>query len=363
MGCDGYKVNEFSKKRKELKSFDIEGFSNYIIAIDKYNLVIAISQNKIVAIDYEALIIKSETEYDFGEHELEFQSKFSNKDDIIEIRAIDFLNKVIHVLKLKASANGIVESSKDKESIPNFPEPDNKMSNLAFYDNGSVIMFIGDQLESSNKKVIAYIDKNGKVLSKCDVPKDVEYQDCWHNEKYAAFISYKEVSINNIKPCKRKAADTLYVYKLSDMSQVAEILVKKSGINLEASKVVVSPANDNELLLSFFGQIHVLDLESGKIVRIITFCSNEKSHMKILIASDNTFWSISEKGHCHQWKLNGKTLIATTGSFSSKFAILKKGRKVALFSDTYDEKNRTFTAKLKIESNEEFEADTNNNIA
>lgn len=360
MGCIGYLVDEFTKlkKRKGLKSFDITGYPHYITAVNKYNMIIAITQNKIVAIDYEELKIKTEINYDFGNCVLEVKTKFSDKDDILEIRGRDLLHKVIHELKLKISANSIVESSKKKETIPNFPKPDKILEKLAFYDNGSVIMFTEGQFESSNEKGLSYLDKNGKVLSSCEVPKDVKYLERWYNEKYAAFVSLMEVQGDSFNPDKTAAADTLHIYKLSNMSKVAEVLVKKSGFNLEPSKVIVSPANDKTLLLSFFGEIHILDLESGKIVNKITFCLKEKSHIAIVKESDDTFWSISEIGHCHQWKLDGTKLIATTGTCSATFTVLKEGKKLAFLNRAPDLKKKIFNTKLIIESNEELEKDT-----
>ena len=48
------------KVRKELKCFNIGGLYFKLAAIEKYNLVVAFGYTKIIAVDYEALVMKSE---------------------------------------------------------------------------------------------------------------------------------------------------------------------------------------------------------------------------------------------------------------------------------------------------------------
>ena len=347
------------KVRKELKCFNIGGLYFKLAAIEKYNLVVAFGYTKIIAVDYEALVMKSEIKYDFGKNVSPFCiCQFSDINDILDLRTNSYLTNEHFELKFKASANGIALISANKQKIPNYPRPNNFLEYLSYYENGSAIMFTKGKFESSNEKLLAYVDSYGRVLSSCEVPKEIQYESIWDDQNYAVFSSYTAESDWDIQ---KKAADTLYIYRLKDMHKVAEIVVKRSGWNHQVCDIHVTPANDKTLLITFFAEIHILDLESGTIVNKITFCNKEKKFVKIIKQPDDTFWAMGDEGkgmdrtlaHLHQFKLDGTKLSKSQGHGHWLFVILKGGRKVAVLPEDYDMKLGHCDGRLVIESNEE----------
>ena len=162
------------KVRKELKCFNIGGLYFKLAAIEKYNLVVAFGYTKIIAVDYEALVMKSEIKYDFGKNVSPFCiCQFSDINDILDLRTNSYLTNEHFELKFKASANGIALISANKQKIPNYPRPNNFLEYLSYYENGSAIMFTKGKFESSNEKLLAYVDSYGRVLSSCEVPKEI----------------------------------------------------------------------------------------------------------------------------------------------------------------------------------------------
>ena len=342
------------KTRKELKCFNIGGLYFKLAAIEKYNLVVAFGYTKIIAIDYEALVMKSEIKYNFGEKVSSFCTcEFSDINDILDLRTNSYLTNEHFELKFKASANGIALISANKTKIPNYPKPNNFLDYLSYFENGSALMFTKGKFESSDEKLLAYVDSYGRVLASCEVTKEILYESIWDDQNYAVFSSYTTKYDWDIE---KRAADTLYIYRMKDMSKVAEIVVKRKGWNHAVHDIHVTPANDKTLLITFFAEIHILDLESGTIVNKITFCSKETKFAEIIKQPDDTFWAIgteSKVAHLHQFKLDGTKLSKSRGNGHWLFIIVKGGRKVVVLPHDYNSQLGKCDGRLVIESIEE----------
>ena len=224
---------------------------------------------------------------------------------------------------------------------------------ISTLDNGNYFACKLPQNQSSTTKSLQYLDKNGKTLAEVTIPNSQKMEYKWHNNDKVILLSYQE-SVDRYHNETKKAADTLYLYKLKDFSKIGEIQVKKQGVNLETSKVVIIPTNNNTLMCSFFGEVNLVSLDNFQITKKITFCDKEKSFYGFIKENEDTFWTLSEAGHLHKFKLDGTQLEKNIGSSSSNFAIVKGGKELAVIMLDYKGQGN-FGTNLIFESNEELE--------
>ena len=276
---------------------------------------------KIVFLDYTAEKMKVKLEASLGPLEVLSQN-FSESSDIYEIKYRSLKEYILY--KFKIASDKVTEVSKDV--IGNVPESD-EVETIKTLENGNSIVFRPNEFQISEDKYLSLVDKNFKVICETEVNKGVKLAYTWSNDKYVALTEYiTEQWMGEDK----SISEAIHLYRLNNFSKVGTFKIEKvEGKFLEFKKVLIYPANDKTLIISLYGIMYVVDIETMKTKKKVNF--GEKKTI-IQIEKDkndsNIFYSMSENGSLFKWTLDGSILLKNTGNCYIKFHLINNQKEI-----------------------------------
>lgn len=332
MGCIEAIIEEVTKlkKRKTFKEFKT---GNDLVAnvfpIEKYKkIAIVVVSKKIVFLDYSAEKMKVKYEASLGPAEILSQD-FSESTDIFEIKYRCLEEYILY--KFKISSDKITEVSKDIiGKVPKSDDPSIEI--LKTLENGNSIVFRPNEFQTAEDRYLSLVDKNFKVICETEVNKKLNLVYTWSNDKYVAITEYttqmwmgKDKSIS----------EAIHLYRLDNFSKVGTMKIEKvNGKFLEHKKILIFPANDTTLIISLYGIMYIVDIETMKTRKKINL-GEAKTVIQIVKDKNdsNIFYSMSEIGSLFKWTLDGSILVKNTGPCACKFHLINNQKE--LVSDFY----------------------------
>ena len=332
MGCIGYIVEEITKlkKRKIIKEFSTgNDMVIRVIPIEKHKKVaLVMSSQKMVFIDYSAEKMKVKYEAKLGPVAV-LSSNFIESSDTFEFKYRSLKDYIL--FKFKVTADKVTEISKDVVGkVPECNDP--KITVLKSFENGNSVVFRPNEFETSEDQYLSYVDKNFKVIGEVEVDKNLKLECRWSDDKYVALVEY---TTQRWMGEDKTISEAIHLYKLDNFSKVGVMKIEKiNGKFLETSKVFIFPANDQSLLISLYGIVYVVDLQTMKTKKTINF-GEEKSIKQIKKdkKDNNIFYAMSEFGNLYKFTLDGSVLLKNTGRCYISFELINDQKEIISDND------------------------------
>jgi len=162
-----------------------------------------------------------------------------------------------------------------------------------------------------------------------DVIKDVKF------EGTGCSICCSSASVMSEVLKGKTISEAIHLYKLDNFSKVGVMKIEKiNGKFLETSKVYIFPANDQSLLISLYGIVYVVDLQTMKPKKKINF-GEEKSIKQIKKdkKDNNIFYAMSEFGNLYKFTLDGSVLLKNTGRCFISFELINDQKEIISDND------------------------------
>jgi len=332
MGCIGYIVEEITKlkKRKIIKEFSTgNDMVLRVIPIEKHKKVaLVMSSKKMVFIDYSAEKMKVKYEAKLGPVAV-LSSNFIESSDTFEFKYRSLKDYIL--FKFKVTADKVTEISKDVVGkVPECNDPN--ITVLENFENGNSVVFRPNEFETSEDQYLSYVDKNFKVIGEVEVDKNLKLECRWSDDKYVALVEY---TTQRWMGEEKTISEAIHLYKLDNFSKVGVMKIEKiNGKFLETSKVYIFPANDQSLLISLYGIVYVVDLQTMKPKKKINF-GEEKSIKQIKKdkKDNNIFYAMSEFGNLYKFTLDGSVLLKNTGRCFISFELINDQKEIISDND------------------------------
>lgn len=332
MGCIGYIVEEITKlkKRKIIKEFSTgNDMVLRVIPIEKHKKVaLVMSSQKMVFIDYSAEKMKVKYEAKLGPVAV-LSSNFIESSDTFEFKYRSLKDYIL--FKFKVTADKVTEISKDV--VGKVPEcNDSEITVLESFENGNSVVFRPNEFETSEDQYLSYVDKNFKVIGEVEVDKNLKLECIWSDDKYVALVEY---TTQRWMGEEKTISEAIHLYKLDNFSKVGVMKIEKiNGKFLETSKVYIFPANDQSLLISLYGIVYVVDLQTMKTKKKINFGEQKSiNKMKKDKKDNNIFYAMSEFGNLYKFTLDGSVLLKNTGRCYISFELINDQKEIISDND------------------------------
>ena len=332
MGCIGYIVEEITKlkKRKIIKEFSTgNDMVIRVIPIEKHKKVaLVMSSQKMVFIDYSAEKMKVKYEAKLGPVAV-LSSNFIESSDTFEFKYRSLKDYIL--FKFKVTADKVTEISKDV--VGKVPEcNDSEITVLESFENGNSVVFRPNEFETSEDQYLSYVDKNFKVIGEVEVDKNLKLECIWSDDKYVALVEY---TTQRWMGEEKTISEAIHLYKLDNFSKVGVMKIEKiNGKFLETSKVYIFPANDQSLLISLYGIVYVVDLQTMKTKKKINFGEQKSiNKMKKDKKDNNIFYAMSEFGNLYKFTLDGSVLLKNTGRCYISFELINDQKEIISDND------------------------------
>lgn len=320
-----YKEATKINKRKTLKSFSTgNDIVIRVIPIEKHKKVaLVMESNKMVFLDYSAEKMKVKYEAQLGPVEV-LSYKFIESSDTLEFKYLSFTDYIL--FKFKVTADKITEISKDVVGkVPKSNDP--KIEKIKGFENGNSVVFRPNEFQTSEDKYLSYVDKNFKVLGEVEIEKKLNLAYSWSNDKYVALTEY---TTQQWMGQYKTISQAIHLYKLDNFSKVGVMEIEKvNGKFLEVKKVFIFPANDQSLLISLYGFVYVVDINTMKVKKKINF-GEEKSVTQIVKdkKENNIFYAMSENGNLYKFNLDGSVLLKNNGPCLISFDLINDQKEI-----------------------------------
>ncbi len=300
-----------------------------VIPIEKHKKVaLVMASQKLTFLDYSAEKMKVKYEAKLGPVEV-LSYKFIESTDTFEFKYRSLTDYIL--FKFKVTADKITEISKDVVGkVPESKDP--KIEMIKGFENGNSIVFRPNEFETSEDKYLSYVDKNFKVLGEVEVEKLINLAYSWSNDKYVALTEY---STKKWMGEDRTISKAIHLYKLDNFSKVGVMKIEQeNGKFLEVKKVFIFPANEQSLLISLYGLVYVVDIQTMNVKKKINF-GEAKSVTQILKdkKDNNIFYAMSESGNLYKFNLDGSVMFKNNGPCAISFDLINDQKEI--ISDNY----------------------------
>lgn len=327
MGCIGYIVEELTKlkKRKTLKEFKIDRDAVIrVMPIEKHKkIAIVMSSQKIVFLDYSSEKMKVKYEAQLGPVKVLWH-KFTESNDTLELKYLSVKEYILY--KFKVTSDKISDISKDV--VGKVPEcKDSSLEVLETFENGNSIVFRPNEFQTSEDKYLSYVDKDFKVIGEVEVDRNLALAYSWSNDKYVALTEY---ITKEWMGQEKTISEAIHLYKLDKFSKVGVMKIEKvNGKFLEVKKVHIFPANDQTLIVSLYGILYLVDIQTMKVKKTINV-GEEKTIRQVVKdkKDDNIFYAMSEFGNMYKFTLDGSVILKNTGPCVISFDLINDQKEI-----------------------------------